>query len=177
MKTIKYFLLSTAIFLFLSISTNSYSQTKMIAHKSHSGSSKTFTPNSAGNFGEPFHFQLDTIVKLTDTSVVEIRTFMEMREVDTIFNHRLCNNPEIGFDSLKIYYPHIALIGFEESANKEQENKTPIVVPSILEEDSNKENDENSIPLLGFIVLTTMLLLGFIFWTQNLKQLRMGSTA
>ena len=47
-------------------STVAFSQTKLIAHRSHSGSNRTFSINESGNFGLPSH-KRDTITVKQDS--------------------------------------------------------------------------------------------------------------
>ena len=95
-----------------------FSQTKLIAHKSHSGSLSDFeVTQSSDNFGLPQQI-LKSITWLSDTSVLEKGEHWGREYVDTVYNHIYCNNPNISIDSLKkLYSDHVEFINFDKRKN------------------------------------------------------------
>jgi hypothetical protein len=90
-----------------------YGQTKLVAHRSHSGSLGTFSTKGAGNFGEFIHFKrIVRVVKLTDTSAIEVSN----EGLDTTRNHHYWNNPKIKVDSLRKLFPDISFEGYDRPA-------------------------------------------------------------
>ena len=80
----------------------SFSQTKEIAHKSHSGGPQPIDLSVVDNFGNPEPPRLiDTIIRIEDSLFIEIGTqgFEPSRFRDTIQNHWLLHNTE--------YHKHI----------------------------------------------------------------------
>ncbi|MBL4578668.1 MAG: hypothetical protein JKX74_09360 [Flavobacteriales bacterium] len=151
----------------LLIATPSLSQTKMIAHLSHSGSPHTFSFTGAGNFGLPA-YTLDSIVKLSDTSVVEIGGYRNWaREVDTVINHPYCNNPKISLDSLQQIYGHVKLVGFGESIPKTNTRKKRQILRSKNAPDVYKQN---AVSLLFILLLLFMGLFTYISAKVKLKK-------
>ena len=153
------------------------SQTKSIAHRSHSGNDYSEGFKSNDNFGINLDYQyemekrmlqidsvnfylrrknetsnihlyeIDSVVKLSDTSIIE----MSYNRKDTVYL-----NPYIEHKSIEeivtLYPKKITLIGFDEKKLK-KENKKP------------KSNNQNGIHwLVGFIVI-----LGITFSSINLK--------
>src|SRR5690606_27095393 len=53
-----------------------FAQTKMVAHKSHSGSAETFSVRGAGNFGETEEMRrrsrITKVIRISDTSAIEV---------------------------------------------------------------------------------------------------------
>ncbi|MES2284423.1 MAG: hypothetical protein V4547_01960 [Bacteroidota bacterium] len=98
---------------------NAFCQTKMIAHKSHSGKNNTFSPNSnsSGNFGNYYYVRTDSVVKISDKAIV---TFISDYDTgtrvagkkDTVYG----DYSKISIDRLRALYPlPIKLVGFEEA--------------------------------------------------------------
>ena len=149
------------------------SQTKSIAHRSHSGNDYSEGFKSNDNFGINLDYQyemlqidsvnfylrrknetsnihlyeIDSVVKLSDTSIIE----MSYNRKDTVYL-----NPYIEHKSIEeivtLYPKKITLIGFDEKKLKKENKKA-------------KSNNQNGIHwLVGFIVI-----LGITFSSINLK--------
>ena len=112
--------------LLLSIHSSVFSQTKLIAHKSHSGKVKTFTAKAEGNFGLPSHYRLrrlDSLIRISDTLAVAYSSIRETNVVlkDTV---RIDDPDYLGelskmpIDDVKKRYPSIKFIGFEKTSNE-----------------------------------------------------------
>ena len=65
---------------------NGYTQTKQIAHKSHSGSAASFNLDAPDNFGIVIRILSDSIIKINDSTAVERiqQTFSHTTLVDTL---------------------------------------------------------------------------------------------
>ena len=140
-----------AILLLISITV--ISQTKIIAHKSHSGKMSTFSIKSEGNFGLPAHV-IDSIRKISENVIVEYSRYnFAGSPIDTVVNHPLCSNPKISLDSLKKLYPaRVKFIGFESAnADDTQKNELQIVGPG----NSGDQNNQKGIPI-QLLILTTL---------------------
>ena len=94
-----------------------FSQTEIIAHKSHSGKMGTFSifaPNDGSRFGLPPMF-MDSIKRISDSTVVEFARQGGFF-IDTVTHHQYCSDPNISLDSLRKLYPSdTRFIGFEEA--------------------------------------------------------------
>jgi hypothetical protein len=99
-----------ALILFLSVFAfaQSFSQTRLIANKSHSGNATSYLSFAAsGNFGEPPPI-LKSVEKINDTIVV--MTHQEWYDTslvwsDTFYHHPIFSNPNMPVDSIrKTYY-------------------------------------------------------------------------
>jgi hypothetical protein len=90
-----------------------FAQTKLVAHRSHSGTAATFSSREEGNFGwiEPRQI-LKKVIRLSDTTAIEV--FDVGR--DTTVRHPYWNNPRIRLDSLKKLFPDISFEGFESTS-------------------------------------------------------------
>ena len=90
---------------------NTFSQTELIAYKSHSGNMAYFKLSGFDNLGEPPIF-IDSIIKLNDTTIIE---YLSWGGNDTILNHPVCKLSQSSLDSLKgTYYNYsIQFIDFE----------------------------------------------------------------
>lgn len=96
---------------------SAFSQTKRIAHKSHSGTAASFSRYSAHNFGLP-PIHLDSVLKLSDKKVVRYRSYGytgSQAITDTISHHIHFINPSISLDSLKTLFPDTKFIGFDKA--------------------------------------------------------------
>ena len=95
------------------ISYSTTAQTKLIAHKSHSGTSENFSAeNYPDNFGlrEPY-FPVYKVKLLPNNCVVEYR---EQKRNDTICDHPYYSG-RYTLDQIKTFYPeNIEFIGFEK---------------------------------------------------------------
>jgi len=93
-----------------------FSQTKKIAHRSHSGKNSTFKPfNYSDNFGLPSR-DIDSIIKISDKKIVEVPTFPQYYKRDTINikDYYMFKNPKISMDSIRKKYPDIKFVGFDK---------------------------------------------------------------
>ena len=114
-----------------------FAQTKIIAHKSHSGKPNTFNiNNSSDNFGLPSSY-IDTIFKISDTCVLEVGWNGYERKRNIVCHHPCCNNPKISLDSLKKIYPNIILIGFEPGKKTGSKKSVAILIQP---KDTNNQN-------------------------------------
>jgi hypothetical protein len=145
---------------------SAFSQTQKIAHKSHSGSVATFTIEGDGGYGLPTQFYiLDTVVKYSDTCVIEIftKTFSSEKYMDTLCEnnqYRYMNLADKGvIDSLKqnSYFRSVEFIGFEvlNQSSQSKENSVPIFI--------KKPKTGNKLPLL-FVFIG--LVVAILFWFQ-----------
>lgn len=106
---------ASIIILTLCISINVYSQTKIIAYKSHSGSITNFQDEKDGNFGISPQQMIDSVIKISDSAVVEISRFGFR---DTVYHPHYLSKPGISLEEIKSFYPERAkLIGFEKQPN------------------------------------------------------------
>jgi len=118
MKTL---ILTIALFI---LSLTAFSQTKMIAHKSHSGSLQTFTTKGAHNFGNPpMPMVIDTVKRLSDTTVARFFHDYWGNNSDTIHKHPHFNNVAIALDSLQKMYPETTFIGYETTPPQNQQQQ------------------------------------------------------
>jgi hypothetical protein len=99
-----------------------FSQTQLIAHRSHGGGDESFRAEREDDFGNSPEMDyrmskrgfsigvIDTVIRLSDTSAIEISTVRRMR--DTVYRDEYWNNPQIKVDSLRKLFPTISFIGF-----------------------------------------------------------------
>jgi hypothetical protein len=99
---------------FLVFNFYSFSQTKLIALKSHSGDIHSINSESDGNFGIA-PVRLDSVIKISPTCIVEIDNFGRR---DTVFKHPTFLNPTISLEELKQQYPRIKFVGFDTNSKK-----------------------------------------------------------
>jgi hypothetical protein len=102
--------------LFVGIAQDSYSQTKEIAWKSHSGSSAHFNPSSNGDLGVDYPDPiLVRIEKLNDTTFQKTYERFNGSTYDEIsYNDLFWMRPQVVLDSLAAkYYPDTKMVGFE----------------------------------------------------------------
>jgi hypothetical protein len=138
-----------------------FSQTKMIAHKSHSGKNKTFNADfSTNNFGiEPTLTRVDSIRKISKSTIILYTTL----GADTVNDPKYASLP---VDSLRKIYSagsqRIKFIGFE----KKKATKKPASIPKqkksmIFIPGKNSPIDYTGILKLAisiFILLATLLI-------------------
>lgn len=132
------------VIIILLFSVNSFSQTELIAFKSHSGNMEYFKVDGADNLGGPA-IMIDSIFKLNDSTIIEYNSYGWGNSnngpvyTDTVVNHPICKIPNVPIDSLKgIYYrSNIIFIGFDsvEVDNKKSDSL-------IIEGDDNEEEEE-----------------------------------
>jgi hypothetical protein len=116
-------------------SPRAFSQTQLIAHRSHGGAIESFKAGREDDFGTSPEMEyrmskkglsigiIDSVIRLSDTSAIEIgRGTMspgsEARGIpgtvrDTVYRDHYWNNPRIPVDSLRKLFPEITFIGFE----------------------------------------------------------------
>ena len=121
---------SSLILIAIILSYNIFGQTKLIAHKSHSGNMAYFSPlKGPDNLGETpemieawklknieYEIPKDSLIKISDCVVIlKQHDFYQPSSVriDTIINHPLINNNSITADSLKRLIPDAVFIGFD----------------------------------------------------------------
>ena len=152
-----------------------HTQTGLIAHKSHSGSAKSYVFAEFGNFGEPGPI-LRIVQKINDTIVVMVSDNMGFISSDTVYNHPLFSNPNLTIDSLKksYYDSGIEFINFgkkivdDESQNalpfviEPTQEAAPVEVKSKKQLRKEKRTKKSWIPLflIGFGTFGGILLLG-----------------
>jgi hypothetical protein len=130
-------ILMTLLCIGLSIGTSA--QTKMIAHRSHSGPTADFSPAGDDNFGNP-PMHMDTLIRLSDTAIVEIMSYGygDAPQRDTVYNHPYFNKPGISMEEIQSMYPRFTVfIGFENLPMKKKIDIAPRT---------------NSLYLLGFVL-------------------------
>jgi len=118
-----------------------FAQTKMIAHKSHSGLPADFTLAGDDNYGNP-PMHMDTLIWLSDTSIIEIMSYGygDTPRRDTVYNHPYFSRPGISLEEIQSMYPNYTVfIGFEKQAQRQRKMKP--------------EPQKNSLYLLGFVLL------------------------
>ncbi len=76
------------------MSNSALTQTKMIFHKSHSGTSWNFTPDGQGNRGEISPFPLSqTVIRINDSTIVFVSEFSDgSKGKDTLINDPYWND-------------------------------------------------------------------------------------
>lgn len=100
-----------------------FAQTKMIAHKSHSGKVGTFSIRGEGNFGLGPMKIAEKVEKLSDTTLVEIGrwnevgyngegTYRDTMKIEDYEYFRMDRNYDL--EARKIRYEHIEFVGFTE---------------------------------------------------------------
>lgn len=112
-------------------------QTKLIAHKSHSGNAASFSEMSGGNFGiDPS--RIDTIIRIAPNCIVEINNFGWR---DTVYNHPYYTKPGVTLEEIKANYPpYVIFVGFDNPPSKtvKPRKSTPV--------------KKNSLYLLAFLL-------------------------
>ena len=99
------------------------SQTQKIAHKSHSGQINNFSIDAdESNVGLGYHSYVQTIIKISDTSLVEVTfhdegyTYNTIDTVDMVENRSSYQTVSTSqHENMEDYYPeHIVRIGFDK---------------------------------------------------------------
>jgi len=117
--------------LFLLFSLTTYSQTKIIAHKSHSGKASTFNIHSVHNFGLGPMISTDTVIHVSDSIFVAVmseylskKTWKDTVEYSATNKNYYLQHIFLGksLEELKSEMPSTVFIGFE----KEDEQTPPI---------------------------------------------------
>lgn len=128
------------------ISSFVFTQTELIAYKSHSGNMAHYKLTGYDNLGGP-PIYIDSILKLNDSTIVEY--FSWGMQNDTIINHPVCNLSQSTLDSLKgnYYNLNINFIEFENKIITDTIQKDSVIkaIKTFGENESKKE-DVNVIP-------------------------------
>ncbi len=129
-----------------------FGQTKVIAHKSHSGDMANFDPTfGVDNIGEIMidpklelqyiqkkpimpasAFYADTLVKISDSSLIQISKipiFADsiIRQIDTIVYSPSTFKPQTKQQDLEEYYPpKVTFIGFDSTNTKSEKIESPV---------------------------------------------------
>lgn len=112
------------IIILSALSLTAISQTKMIAHKSHSGSLQNFTTDGIHNFGDPpMPMVIDTVKRLSDSTIVRVFHDYWGNNSDTIQNHPFFNDPNIAVDSLQKMFPETTFVGYDTTPPQQQDNQ------------------------------------------------------
>ena len=97
------------------------SQTQLIAHKSHSGKNSTFNPNAlvGGNFGNFRYTIVDSVIKLSDHSIIEVRAYFDTGTLMKVKRDTVKGDySTMSIDYLKKLYPAPTVLkGFENNQN------------------------------------------------------------
>ncbi|MCE3294442.1 MAG: hypothetical protein K0R65_156 [Crocinitomicaceae bacterium] len=103
-----------------------FSQTKQIAHKSHSGDKNNFfSSDYMDNFGLPPE-EIDSIIILKNKCIVEVKKYAHWYGPDTVCDHPYFNK---GYseEQIRAMYPkEIVIVGFEnyKAGKKHKAKKT-----------------------------------------------------
>jgi hypothetical protein len=118
------------------VTAGAQAQTKLIAHKSHSGSALHFRGSDFGNFGnyEP-PVILKEVKKINDTTAVTTSNILGQELVDTLYHHPLFSDPAMTKDSLtKLYNNEVEFKDFDKKKTKTKQpvrtNAQPQPAPS-----------------------------------------------
>jgi len=168
MKTIPFILLATAL---LASTTVAWSQTKLIAHRSHSGQPHTMTLDADDNFGDP-PMLIMKLEKFQDSMVIQYSdAWHNQRDTFLIKDHPYFRKLEKGEVRIPGVYSGAELIGFDEDEKASKTKKR-----------KEGKQKENGIGLLSFFsgnggspfmtlllsVFGACLLLGTILWKTTL---------
>lgn len=155
---------------------NTTAQTKIIAHKSHSGTSGDFSVSDYDdNLGLSLEFklQLDTVIKLTNNSVIEIFHLPHNnseRIVDTMTNHPVFNNPEVSLDSMKKRYPSVEFIGFDTPTKTQKKSKKQRMRASLYMSFSDESTNKGSgLTILKGISLLLFVVTALLLWRNQAR--------
>ena len=144
--------------LLLTVAGQAIGQTKMVAHRSHSGSIETFDAAGEGNFGNPPNQQefqvLRKVVRISDSSAIEVYDLHQ----DTMYNHHFWNNPKIRLDSLQKMFPDISFEGFEDPKTTSQTRKHGAASRYSFARIESTKADSRRIPALALVSSAAALL-------------------
>lgn len=137
------------IVLILLFSVSAFSQTELIAYKSHSGNMAHFKLTGYDNLGEPPIF-IDSIIKLNDTTIVE---YLSWGGNDTVQNHPVCKMSQASLDSLKgSYYDYsIRFINFEPTLEVNTDTLTTDSLVKTIETFGEEEVEEENVNLVPVV--------------------------
>jgi hypothetical protein len=146
-------------------------QTKVIAHKSHSGHMHTLIKNTEDNFGlNPDHqiLKVDSVQRVSPAMILLYKQAYGDQGVlkDSVFLNTNPNNIVAVLDSLKKVYPSAKFIGFDTSVRTKKKNKSEIVL--IIPD----QFPSSGMPLFISILLTGTILLGWHLHRTQLAQLK-----
>jgi hypothetical protein len=110
-------LIIAAVLLFAA--TCASAQTKIIAHRSHSGADATLTFAGEDNFGlgPP---RIIKVIKVCDSAAI---IFTDHGSVDTVRGRTVWYDPAVGLDSLRAMFPFAKFIGFGAEDDGEEEEE------------------------------------------------------
>lgn len=120
----------------------SFSQTKAIANKSHSGNHASLPAERDGNFGIEMP-KLDSVIRISSDCIVEINNHGWR---DTVCDHPYFNNPSVTLEDMKAAYPRIIFVGFEQKGR---------VKP--VEKSKRNSERKGSLYLLAFLVAGSLM--------------------
>jgi hypothetical protein len=103
-------------------------QTRLIALKSHSGSSSGYRAESFGNFGiiQLPVVTLEKVEKLNDSTVITLSRTEEGLVVDTLMHHPQFSGPDVTEESLrKLYNNQVEFKNFDSLARQPFDQKPP----------------------------------------------------
>lgn len=118
---------STFLIIFTFCVTSTFAQTKLIAHKSHSGKLSTFSIKTEGNFGLSAWPVPEKVIKLSDSTLVEVGHMEgmgvshEYRDTILIKSHSCFS--EGAHPGEKARYENVEFIGFTPDELRELKGK------------------------------------------------------
>ena len=138
--------MKTLLPIFVLLAGTAFSQTTLIAHKSHSGTASTFAFADPGNFGLP-PTRLVKVTKVNDTVVVLAHDNFARQWTDTIYNHPVFSDPNIPVDSMKkMYYDGVEFKGFEKKVVEPMPEDTLPVKPKAQPDKKEPQKTTTSHP-------------------------------
>ena len=131
-------------FLFLlSITLYSSAQTKIIAHKSHSGNMQHLSIKGAGNFGlDERMFIIDSIIRISETHLVQINRIGQ-RDTLEIEKYPAFSDPYSSLEDVFATHEDVTFIGFDDY-------KMPV------EKEKETEEEQTSRPLALLLLVETV---------------------
>lgn len=148
---------------FFSLSLSITAQTKLLHHRSHSGSLATFDASSPGNFGLPFNYEIIQVIWHSDSMVVEVAQFGPQEKCDTFYFHPVYLEQSISLDSIKrMMGPEVEFIDFEKRSRPHSEALK--VQPAQQPKQQGQKNQQGALFLLA---LGIALIGGRYWWIAN----------
>ena len=166
------YLLLLAVLLTTTIAT---AQTKMVAHRSHSGSIETFDINGPGNFGETEEMRREAarggilkVIRLSDTSSIQVYKDLN----DTTYNFQPWNRPGVDLNWLHHWYPEIIFEGFDSTNNKSQSGLLQELPLHASVAPADSRCGANGVVTLGLLSGAAGLLVAGGIWTSRRRTFR-----
>ena len=162
--------------LLTTIGTISIGQTKLIAHKSHSGTVANFVASDyEDNLGLP-PSRIEEIIKLNDSTVVVVRSRdmgKKHFEKDTI----VCGNAENYAQSVmkNEYTTEVKLVGFDTSKKISKHNKKRKKTQGSFVISTNNKTPPNYIVFI-LILVSSIVILAIFTWRKNQAKLKIYSS-